>query len=233
MAVMPIASCVLGGLAMDLARSAGEPGAGPDALIAPLIVGLGALVCGYLTLTSLVMLAAAVGGAVPRWAAALAPHAWRRLVATAAGVTLSTGIAVPSFAVDAAPGWNSPVTVAGTDWAPGWVESPAVPQLTTHPQVDAAPGWQADASPSSLAVDAAGTADTAPATNPGAPPASLTVEAGDSLWTITADLLGDQDAHDIASAWPALYEANRVTIGDDPGLIQPGQVLAVPAELAR
>ena len=55
------------------------------------------------------------------------------------------------------------------------------------------------------------------------------VERGESLWRIAADLLGpDASDADIARAWPLIYQANRATIGDDPGLILPGQELAIP-----
>jgi hypothetical protein len=63
--------------------------------------------------------------------------------------------------------------------------------------------------------------------------ATVVVRRGDSLWRIAARHLppgaGDEA---IAAAWPAWYAANRATIGDDPGLLLPGQVLAVPPEVA-
>jgi nucleoid-associated protein YgaU len=51
---------------------------------------------------------------------------------------------------------------------------------------------------------------------------TYTVRAGDSLSAIAEDLLGD------AAAWSALYEANRDTIGANPNLIRPDQVLVLP-----
>ena len=33
---------------------------------------------------------------------------------------------------------------------------------------------------------------------------------------------------EIARAWPVIYQANLDTIGDDPGLILPGQHLTIP-----
>jgi nucleoid-associated protein YgaU len=48
------------------------------------------------------------------------------------------------------------------------------------------------------------------------------VQPGDTLWTISADALGD------ASLWPALYRANRDQI-KDPDTLHPGQPLGIPA----
>lgn len=63
--------------------------------------------------------------------------------------------------------------------------------------------------------------------------ASVVVVAGDSLWAIAARHLppGATDAQ-IAEAWPGWYQANATTIGADPNLITPGQVLTVPSSLA-
>jgi hypothetical protein len=60
------------------------------------------------------------------------------------------------------------------------------------------------------------------------------VVRGESLWRIAAERLGP-DASDaqIAAAWPTIYAANRDTIGDDPGLILPGQLLAIPEAVSR
>ncbi|WP_286215232.1 LysM peptidoglycan-binding domain-containing protein [Demequina sediminis] len=58
------------------------------------------------------------------------------------------------------------------------------------------------------------------------------VVAGDSLWSITASALGEGAREaEIAAAWPALYDANREVIGDDPSLIHPGQRLELPSAL--
>ena len=51
-------------------------------------------------------------------------------------------------------------------------------------------------------------------------PATYTVQAGDTLSGI-AQKLG-------LGGWQALYGANRATIGGDPNVIKPGQVLVVP-----
>ncbi|MFJ1825461.1 transglycosylase family protein [Streptomyces sp. NPDC088178] len=47
---------------------------------------------------------------------------------------------------------------------------------------------------------------------------AYTVRSGDNLWAIA-------DAQKVPGGWPALYEANRGTVGSDPDLILPGQSL--------
>lgn len=68
-----------------------------------------------------------------------------------------------------------------------------------------------------------------------APPPSANayvVQSGDSLWRITEALLGaDASSVKVAAAWPALYEANLDSIGDNPSLIHPGLTLTIPAGL--
>ena len=56
---------------------------------------------------------------------------------------------------------------------------------------------------------------------------------GDSLWAIAARHLGPgaTDA-EVAREWPRWYAANRDTIGADPDLLLPGQVLRVPGSPA-
>src|SRR5262249_18414775 len=53
-------------------------------------------------------------------------------------------------------------------------------------------------------------------------PSEYTVVPGDNLSYIAKALLGD------AGRWPEIYESNRETIGDNPNLIYPGQVLSIP-----
>lgn len=61
---------------------------------------------------------------------------------------------------------------------------------------------------------------------------SVTVRPGDSLWRIARRTLPTADARpgdtDLADAVRSLYAANRATIGADPGLLRPGQVLRLP-----
>lgn len=52
-------------------------------------------------------------------------------------------------------------------------------------------------------------------------PKTYTVKAGDSLYLIAKKVLGD------GSKWQAIYAKNKSTIGPNPNLIKPGQVLTL------
>jgi nucleoid-associated protein YgaU len=55
------------------------------------------------------------------------------------------------------------------------------------------------------------------------------VQPGDSLWSITRRALGPGATEErIAQTWPAWWSANRSVVGDDPGLIHPGDRLTAP-----
>lgn len=56
------------------------------------------------------------------------------------------------------------------------------------------------------------------------------VKPGDTLWDIAAEVLGTADIRRIARYWPSIHKANRDAIGNDPHLITPGAILALPAE---
>lgn len=63
--------------------------------------------------------------------------------------------------------------------------------------------------------------------------AAYVVVRGDSLWRIAHHVLAERtggrpSSAEIAAFWPAIYEANRSTIGENPNLIFPGQRLAIP-----
>jgi len=53
-------------------------------------------------------------------------------------------------------------------------------------------------------------------------PTDYTVQEGDNLSYIAKQYLGD------TSRWTEIYDANKDTIGDNPNLIYPGQVLHIP-----
>lgn len=62
-----------------------------------------------------------------------------------------------------------------------------------------------------------------------APSMEHVVATGDTLWAIAAaHLPADAGADAIGEAVGRWHEENRLVIGDDPGLIVPGQVLRVP-----
>lgn len=54
-------------------------------------------------------------------------------------------------------------------------------------------------------------------------PQTYTVKSGDCLWNIAKKLLGN------GADYSKIYEANKSTIGGNPNLIYPGQVLTIPA----
>ena len=57
----------------------------------------------------------------------------------------------------------------------------------------------------------------------------MTVLPGDTLWSIAHHhLTPDATDEEIDTAWRAWYSANAQVIGDDPDLIQPGQLLLPP-----
>ena len=77
---------------------------------------------------------------------------------------------------------------------------------------------------------------TTPAAARPAPPrdaaaqSTVQVRRGDCLWLLAARRLppGAPDGQ-IAAYWPRWYAANREVVGTDPGLLQPGELLTVPA----
>jgi hypothetical protein len=124
--------------------------------------------------------------------------------------------------------------------------APASPGPSTSPAASpgAAPpaGSSRVAAPSAAApvpVPEAGWVPAAPPTDPGtlvpqprrSPVLASEVEVrpGDSLWTIVARQLGPGASDlDVAAAWPSWYQANAGTIGGNPDLIRPGQILVPP-----
>lgn len=67
-----------------------------------------------------------------------------------------------------------------------------------------------------------GASSTAPPPRPAAQ--TYTVVKGDSLSRIAKRFYGS------ANKWRKLYDANRQTVGSNPDLIKPGQVLTIPAD---
>jgi LysM repeat protein len=51
---------------------------------------------------------------------------------------------------------------------------------------------------------------------------TVKIQPGDYLWKIAKQKLGD------ANRWPEIYTLNKDVIGDNPNLLQPGQVLTLP-----
>ncbi|WP_022868122.1 LysM peptidoglycan-binding domain-containing protein [Schaalia vaccimaxillae] len=117
-------------------------------------------------------------------------------VSVAAGGLSSTAFAAPTTP-EVQPQNSSS---AGDDWA--WGATQVAPKNVPSPQ---------PTTPNS---------DLAPQSS------NIVVQEGDSLWSISAQILGpDVSPEDINQYWPQLYQANLATIGDNPDLIHPGQVL--------
>ncbi|HET8614905.1 MAG TPA: LysM domain-containing protein [Actinomycetales bacterium] len=142
--------------------------------------------------------------------------------ATAAGERSAAPAAVTASAV---PNAGTPADVLpGPDWSRSAElhESPHLPAAGWTPRRPAA----APRSLPDLAVLAATAARDAG-------PAPVVVRRGDSLWSIAARHLGPGASQaDVAEQWPRWWQANRSTIGDDPDLLLPGQVLVRPGTAA-
>jgi hypothetical protein len=245
MTVTGVLAPVLTGGVQDLwSRSHGVHGV--DALLIPLLLAVAVTalaLCTYLfmvwALSSLVLL---LGGTGPGARTALralgvvAPRAARRLTVTlavsGAGTVLVLAPAQASvLPVDPLP---DPVPVTqGLSVVP--TEDLPTEEVRSAPVLRPLGGAGNDPADEGSDLPSLGFSPT-----PESPDSSaqgvrtVTVRAGDCLWTITDDLLGpnaDPDA-DIASAWPRLSERNRDVIGSDPDLLEPGQVLEVPEDLA-
>jgi nucleoid-associated protein YgaU len=180
--------------------------AGPDAALADTAAVLLWLVAAWLGLGITATLLARLPGAVGRaggWAGRrLLPAAVRKVVAGSVGLSVLLTPVAGTVSSTAAT-----VTSAAV--------SSAVP----------APLWPTTNPPASRSTRPDG-----PRPQPAPATRSVRVRPGDSLWLIAAHRLGPAaDQNDIAAAWPRWYAANRDVIGDDPGLIRPGQLLAPPS----
>ncbi len=202
------------GRSADLAQLTDRPTVDTLVALAASVIGacVGAWLTGSLLLATSCLAARLVGRswrrgerAVQRWA----PRAVRRALvsAVAAGVGLSLGGVAQAATVD-------PATVEL-----GWT-------VTTTRTADTAPS--SPTPPVSTVSEVRRDSGAAPATSrPSA--GDHIVRSGDTLWSIAAAHLppGADDAA-IARAWPAWYSANVGTVGGDPNLLKPGQVLRPP-----
>ena len=153
----------------------------------------------------------------------------RRLVLVACGAAVVAGVSGPAVAgqgagadrlaglplPDRATAGSAP---AGTPAAgPGPTPGPVAPARALHrapaPAVERTDGR--DAAPVDDRVVRAGD--------------QVVVRGGDSLWSIAASRLPRSSGPgEVDRAWRAVYAANRVEVGPDPGLIRPGQRLHLP-----
>jgi LysM repeat protein len=197
-------------------------GAGVDRLIETGILAVGLGLAVWLTLSVAVATTCATGRAAgvtwrsgERLVARYAPGVVRRALVLAVGAGI--GLSAATGATAAAPG----------DVDLGWAVTAST---TTTAPVVADPTETATATAATVAttVSSSSRGSATPA-EPTARPDTVVVAPGDTLWHIAQRALpSDAGAADIASAWPAWYAQNAELIGDDPDLIQPGQVLHAP-----
>ncbi|GAB3558950.1 LysM peptidoglycan-binding domain-containing protein [Arthrobacter alkaliphilus] len=164
----------------------------------------------------------------------LSPAFMRRLAVAILGLNLAgipfANAAQAQFQPACSPENASPSSGIFAQWRPSSGPSPC---LGTVPSAESGalgiyPLWQPNAP-----VPEPGLLGTGPrrAAEQPAPPnqGEVVVKRGDSLWSIAARQLGPLASDvDVAQHWPKWYAANRQVIGDDPGLIVPGQVLQPP-----
>ena len=192
----------VGWLRPDLAVSGGPP-ASLDAALAQGAALVGSACLGWLWLvTGLTVLEAVDLGTRTRLGC---PTAVRRLVLAACGVALAGGAAIPAHGAD-------PADSAAHDRGAQVVAGLVLPERTYGATAPVRP------------VQA-----TAPVAVARAVQEPVVVAPGDSLWSVAARLLPATASDvEVAALWRRIYAANRVLIGDDPGLIRPGQRLVVP-----
>lgn len=168
------------------------------------------------------------------------PAFMRRLALAAVGLQLVTAPLAHAAPVAAGPGMDPPAAAAA--WVPTGAPVPEPATPSSGPaSLGLDPHWMPvppPVDPYTFAARQLRPLDPGqpplqvPAQGPAAGTPEVTVRAGDSLWSICAAELGPLASDvDIALAWPRLYQANRDVIGGDPGLLLPGQVLRLPANL--
>ena len=202
----------------------------PDDVVVAGAAAVGALAAARLALGALLLLAdhllRAGGRTRPRLTAAartVAPAALRRLVA--AGVAAGIGMAGTTGALAAEPELGWVVTTGSTAAAATTPATTPLPAGVGADIVTAEPTAMSATPAPMTAVPA-----TAVTPSPGTPTPTGTADTvvvapGDTLWDLTAARLPGAGAAEIAAAWPAVHEANAATIGADPDVIHPGQVL--------
>ena len=223
-------------LANEGLGQAANPATLESLITAGVLIG-GAAAASAVAATTGVALVQSLLGWRPRAAGAL-PRPLRRFLLGATAVALVAGANLPANADEAYPGWAPAVaspspgaTLEVPSPAPSPSPSPIVTQVPDEPAPPDEPlelHAESAASPLPRAAGEGSGVASADASS-----AEHVVVRGDSLWRIAAAQLGPgaSDA-EIARAWPAIYQANRAVIGENPSLIVPGQHLTIPQELA-
>jgi nucleoid-associated protein YgaU len=225
--------------AADALRGVPVPPA--DALLAG-VSALAAAGVAWLLLGVALEVLAHAPGRVGRSLAGLSAVVTPALVRRAVGVALGLGVGLGGSPSPPTP--VRAVSVALEDAAQAAVRDTVVPAAVAAPapvgggrglpepgwSPDPDPGWTPDApvvrpQPDVTAVSPAGRRSASDGS------AEIVVRRGDSLWAIAARHLGPgaTDA-EVAAEWPRWYAANRATIGADPDLVLPGQVLRPPED---
>ncbi len=156
---------------------------------------------------------------------------------TTAPETTAPETTPPTVAPTASPVPETFTTSAATAAEPN--AEPSTPAPTSAPTdadaTTATPAQPTAEPPATAENDAAIPAPTATPAQPGSGPTSadsagaVVVLAGDTLWSIAHHHLNsDATDQEIDTAWRAWYSANTQVIGDNPDLIQPGQLLLPP-----
>jgi hypothetical protein len=233
--------------ALVSALDASAPSSGLDQLLGASAALTAWVGLGWLGSTVFLEVASTLPGAVGRGCAAIAartsPMLVRRIVQAVIGVSVLAGPMTAGSAIA-----TGPSTTTSTSTQVDRPISAGAPALADD-------GSAPDASRAPLSLDRP-----AAAFVPLAPPSARTsagvaalvtgiahrdvgdpgdrnpdgyvVHRGDTLWDIAARHLGpNASAVDISRAWPAWYEANRATIGADPDVIRPGELLVPPLTL--
>lgn len=170
-------------------------------------------------------------------AARLSPAFMRRLAVAVLGLNLAGIPLANASPAQLEPAWSPadglgpPIGISAQ-----WTPSPGFsPHLSVVPSMESGsseidPHWQPRppaAEPGLLGTRPQRVAEQHASPNQG----DVVVKRGDSLWAIAARQLGPTASDvDIALHWPKWYAANRNVIGDDPGLLIPGQILHPPPQ---
>lgn len=217
----------------------------PDEALVVLAAALAGLVCLWLSLLFALgtwsLLPGLLGAGGRRLAEHLAPAFCARLTSSLLGAALLTSTPPAALAIASPVGTVAAKGVTADALAgrgSGGRTSGAVAEVAAGvadlSRQAPSPGWRPQRPAAAPARDL-GSRLLATSPRPGwcagAEDGEAVVRRGDSLWTIAAEHLGPEaTAAEVAHEWPRWYAANRHLIGDDPGLILPGQVLVAPDE---
>ena len=189
---------------------------GTDPLITSWLVAFGLL---FLVLVAIPLLRTAAAGVLFALACISGRTHWRSVAARVLPQTARVigGVLLGSTTV-VAPALAEPVQ-------PIALESVDLDRVATAPATMAP--RSTSATPSKIDnIDLDRGATPAKAATPA--PSSTTmyvVRTGDTLWDIAAAQLDEPNNVAITKAWKAVWQANRVTVGEDPGHILPGELL--------